>query len=39
MHQMLAEVEGWAAQFERLCERIGHGSPVRRSAAALLRWP
>jgi hypothetical protein len=22
MHQMLAEVEGWAAQFERLLERI-----------------
>ena len=37
---MLAEVEGWAAQFERLCERIGprFARPeVRRRAAAFLR--
>jgi SRSO17 transposase len=40
MHQMLAEVEGWAAQFERLLERI---SPrfvrpeVRRRVAGFLR--
>ena len=37
---MLAEVEGWAAQFERLCERIGprFARPeVRRRAAGFLR--
>jgi SRSO17 transposase len=37
---VLAEVEGWAAQFERLCERIGprFARPeVRRRAAAFLR--
>jgi SRSO17 transposase len=40
MHQMLVEVEGWAAQFERLCERI---SPrfvrpeVRRRVAGFLQ--
>jgi SRSO17 transposase len=40
MHQMLAEVEGWAAQFERLCERIAprFARPeVRRRAAGFLR--
>jgi SRSO17 transposase len=40
MHQMLAEVEGWAAQFERLCERIGprFARPeVRRRVAGFLR--
>jgi SRSO17 transposase len=37
---VLAEVEGWAAQFERLCERIGprFARPeVRRRAAGFLR--
>ena len=37
---MLAEVEGWADQFERLCERIGprFARPeVRRRAAGFLR--
>jgi SRSO17 transposase len=37
---VLAEVEGWAAQFERLCERIGprFARPeVRRRAAAFVR--
>jgi SRSO17 transposase len=37
---MLAEVEGWAAQFERLCQRIGprFARPeVRRRAAVFLR--
>ncbi len=40
MHQMLAEVEGWAAEFERLLERI---SPrfvrpeVRRRVGGFLR--
>ncbi len=37
---MLTEVEGWAAQFERLCERIGprFARPeVRRRAAGFLR--
>jgi SRSO17 transposase len=37
---VLAEVEGWAAQFERLCERIGprFARPeVRRRAAVFLR--
>jgi SRSO17 transposase len=38
--RVLAEVEGWAAQFERLCERIGprFARPeVRRRAAGFLR--
>jgi hypothetical protein len=38
--QVLAEVEGWAAEFERLCERIGAKSTrpeVRRRAAGFLR--
>ena len=37
---MLAEVEGWAAEFERLCERIGPRftrPEVRRRAAGFLR--
>jgi len=37
---VLAEVEGWAAEFERLCERIGPrfaGPEVCRRAAAFLR--
>jgi SRSO17 transposase len=37
---VLAEVEGWAAQFERLCERIGPRfvrPEVRRRVAAFLR--
>jgi hypothetical protein len=37
---VLAEGEGWAAQFERLCERIGprFARPeVRRRAAGFLR--
>jgi SRSO17 transposase len=37
---VLAEVEGWAAQFERLCERIGQRfarPEVRRRAAGFLR--
>ena len=40
MHQMLAEVEGWAAQFERLVERISprFARPeVRRRVAGFLR--
>jgi len=40
MHQVLVEVEGWAAQFERLCERIGprFARPeVRRRVAGFLR--
>ena len=38
MRQVLVEVEGWAAEFERLVERINptHGSPARRSAAGSL---
>jgi hypothetical protein len=37
---VLAKVEGWAAKFERLCERIGprFARPeVRRRAAGFLR--
>ena len=37
---MLVEVEGWAAEFERLCERIGprFARPeVRRRAVGFLR--
>ena len=37
---MLAEVEGWAAEFERLCERIGPRfvrPEVRRRVAGFLR--
>jgi hypothetical protein len=37
---VLAEVESWAAEFERLCERIGPRfarSEVRRRAAGFLR--
>jgi SRSO17 transposase len=37
---VLAEVEGWAAEFGRLCERIGPGfarPEVRRRAAGFLR--
>ena len=37
---MLAEVESWAAEFERLCERIGSRfarPEVRRRAAGFLR--
>jgi SRSO17 transposase len=40
MHQMLAEVEGWAAEFERLVERISprFARPeVRRRVAGFLR--
>ena len=40
MHQMLVEVEGWAAEFERLCERISprFARPeVRRRVAGFLR--
>ena len=40
MHQILAQVEGWAAEFERLCERIGprFARPeVRRRVAGFLR--
>jgi hypothetical protein len=34
MHGVVAQVEGWAAELDRLCERISPGSPGRRSAGA-----
>ena len=40
MHQVLVEVEAWAAEFERLCERISprFARPeVRRRVAGFLR--
>jgi SRSO17 transposase len=40
MHEVLAQVEGWAEEFDRLCERIGprFARPeVRRRAARFLR--
>jgi SRSO17 transposase len=40
MHGMLAQVEGWAAEFDRLCERISPGfarPEVRRRVAAFVR--
>jgi SRSO17 transposase len=40
MQQIVAQVEGWAAEFDRLCERIGprFGRPeVRRRVVGLLR--